>query len=66
MTAMKAVVVFGIFVAIGATVLVITYEQIQLEGCACAHIEAFDKWNRLEYQDDAWDLSKRSRNAAKT
>ena len=46
MTTMKVVVFFDIFGAIGATVLIITFERIELEGCACAQIEAFEKWNR--------------------
>ena len=46
MTTMEEVVIFGLFGAIDATVLVITSKQIELEGCACAQIEAFEKWNR--------------------
>ena len=46
MTTLKVVVFFDIFDAIGATVLIITFERIGLEGCACTQIEAFEKWNR--------------------
>ena len=45
MTTMKVVVFFDIFGAIGATVLIITFERIELEGCACAQIEAFEERN---------------------
>ena len=43
MTTMKVVVFFDIFGAIGATALIITFEQMELEGCACAQIEAFEE-----------------------
>ena len=66
MTSMKMVVILVIFGANGATVLAITSERIELEGCACAQVEAFEEWNGLLYQDDAWDLSERGRNASKT
>ena len=33
---MKVMVFFDIFGEIGAMVLIITFEQIELEGCACA------------------------------
>ena len=62
---MKMVVILVIFGANGATVLVKTSERIELEGCACAQIEALEEWNGLLYQDDAWDLSERGRNASK-
>ena len=39
---MKVVVFFGIFDAIGAMVLLISSKQIELEGCACAQIEALE------------------------
>ena len=45
MTTMKVVVFFDIFGAIGVTVLIVAFERIELEGCACAQIEAFEKWN---------------------
>ena len=37
---MKVVVFFCIFDAIGAMVLLISLEQIELKGCTCAEIEA--------------------------
>ena len=46
LTTMKKVAIFVIFGATDAMVLVITSKQIELEGCACAQIEAFEKWNR--------------------
>ena len=39
---MKVVVFFCIFDAIGAMVLLISSKQIELEGCACAQIEALE------------------------
>ena len=47
---------FGIFFAIGAMVLLISRNQIELEGCACAQIKALEGWNRLTDPDDALDL----------
>ena len=44
MTTMKMVVFFDIFGAICATVLIITFERIELENCAWAQIEVFEKW----------------------
>ena len=61
---MEVVVILVIFGANGATVLVITSERIELEGCACAQIEALEEWNGLLHQDDAWDLSERGKNVA--
>ena len=46
--------VFGIFDIIGAVVLLISPEQIELEGCACAQIKALKKGNGSLYLDDAW------------
>ena len=46
MTTVEEVVIFGLFGANDATVSVITSEKIELEGCACAQIEAFEKWNK--------------------
>ena len=66
MTTMKVVVIFVIFGAIDTMVLVITSERIELEGCACAQIEALKDWNGWIYPDDAWGQSERSRNAANT
>ena len=53
MTTMEEVVIFGLFGAIDATVFVITSEQIELEGCACAQIEALGERKRLINPDDA-------------
>ena len=39
---MKVVIFFCIFDAIGAMVLLISSKQIELEGCACAQIEAHE------------------------
>ena len=66
MTTIKVVVIFVIFGAIVTMVLVITSERIELEGCACAQIEALEDWNGWIYADDAWGQSERSRNAANT
>ena len=56
---MEMVVILVIFGANGATVLVITSEGIELESCACAQIEALEKWNCWFYPDDTGDLSER-------
>ena len=53
MTTMKEVVIFCLFGAIDATVLVITSKQIELEGCACAQIEALGERNGLINPDNA-------------
>ena len=45
-------------------VLLISPEQIELESCACAQIEALEEGNRWFYLDDAGDLSERGRNPA--
>ena len=66
MTTMKVVVFFDIFGAIGATVLIITFERIELEGCACAHTKSLGEQNGSINPDDARNLSKRDRNAANT
>ena len=66
MTTMKVVVIFVIFGAIDAMVLVITSERIELEGCACAQIEALEEWNGWIYPDDVWGQSETGRNAANT
>ena len=66
MTTMKVVVIFVIFGVIDTMVLVITYERIKLEGCACAQIEPLEDWNGWIYPDDAWGQSERSRSAANT
>ena len=47
-------VIFAIFDVIGAMVLLISPEQIELEGCACAQIKALDKGNGSLYIYDAW------------
>ena len=41
--AIKVVVLFGVFGKIGVMVLLISPEQIELESCACAQIEALDE-----------------------
>ena len=64
MTTIKVVLIFAIFEAICAMVLLISPERIELESCACAQIEALEEWNRWLYPDDAGDLSERGRNAA--
>ena len=51
MTTMKEVVIFGLFGAID--VFVINSEQIELEGCACAQIEALGERNGLINPNDA-------------
>ena len=66
MTTMKLVVFFVIFGAIDAMVLAITSERIELEGCACAQIEALEEWNGWIYPDDVWGQSEMGRNAANT
>ena len=50
-------VIFGIFDVIGAMVLLISLYQIELEGCACAHIKALGEGNMWLYRDDAGDSS---------
>ena len=66
MTSMEVVVILVIFGANGATVLVITSERIELEGCACAHTKALGEQNGSINPDDARNLSKRGKNAANT
>ena len=51
---MTVVVIFGIFDIIGAMDLLISPEQIELEGCACANIKALEEGNGRLYPDDAW------------
>ena len=63
---MKVVVFFCIFDAIAAMVLLISSKQIELEGCACAQIEALEDWNGWIYPDDVWGQSETGRNAANT
>ena len=48
---------FALFSQIRAMVLLISPEQIKLESCACAQIEALGEGNRWMYLDDAGDLS---------
>ena len=52
------------FYQIGAVFLLISPEQIVLESCACAQIEALGEGIRWLYLDDVEDSSKRGRNAA--
>ena len=51
------VAIFALFSEIGAMVLLITPERIELESCACAQIEAHEERNRWLCFDDAGDLS---------
>ena len=62
----KGVVFFGVFDAIDAMVLLLSPEQIELEGCACTQIKALEEWNGLIYPDNALDLTERDRIAANT
>ena len=55
---------FALFSQIGALVLLISPEQMELERCACAQIEALEECNGWLYPDDAGDPSERGRNAA--
>ena len=48
---------FALFSQIGAMVLLTSPEQIKLESCACAQIEAHEERNRWLYFDDAGDSS---------
>ena len=50
---------FALFSEIGAMVLLISLEQIELESCACARIEALEEENKWDYQDNAGDLPAR-------
>ena len=53
--------IFALFSEIGAMVLLITPERIELESCACAQIEALEEWNCWFYPDDAGDSSEREK-----
>ena len=57
---------FGVFDAIDAMVLLLSLEQIELEGCACTQIKALEEWNGLMYPDNALDLTERGRPPANT
>ena len=46
-------VIFGISDVIGAMVLLISPDQIELEGYACAQIKALEEGNGRLYPDDA-------------
>ena len=59
-TSMEMVVIFGVFDAIGAMLLLISPERIELEGCACAQIKALEEGNWWLHPDNAWE---RDRNA---
>ena len=48
---------FALFSKIGAMVLLISPEAIELETCACANIKAFEEGNMWLYRDDAGDSS---------
>ena len=52
---------FGIFYAIGAMVLLISPEPIELESCACIQIKAREGWNGLTDSVDALDLLKEAK-----
>ena len=54
------------FYAIDAMVLLLSSEQIELEGCACTQIKALEEGDGLIYPDDALDLTERDRIAANT
>ena len=43
MTTMKVVVIFGIYGAVCAMVLLISPERVELENCACAQIDALEE-----------------------
>ena len=55
---------FALFSQIGAMVLLISSERIELESCACAQTKALEEGNWWLYPDDAGDLSERAGNAA--
>ena len=48
---------FPLLTQIGAMVLLISPEQIELESCACAQIKALEEGNTRLYLDDAGDSS---------
>ena len=50
---------FACFSQFGAMVQLISPEQSELEGCACAQIKALDVGNWWLYLDDAGDSSER-------
>ena len=58
------VVFIALFSQIGAMVVFIFSEQIELESCACAQNIAVEEGNRWLYPDDAGELSMRGKNAA--
>ena len=53
------VAIYAIFPQIGAMVVLISFEGIELESCACTQIEALEKGNRWLYLDDAGYSSER-------
>ena len=61
---MIVVAIFAFFPQIGAMVLLISPEQIELESCACTQIEALEEGNRWLYFNDVGYSSERGRNAA--
>ena len=63
---MKKVVIFVIFGATDAMVLVITSKRIELVGCACAQNEALGEQNSTMSLCDTWVLSERGRSAENT
>ena len=46
-------VIFGIFDVIGAMLLLISPDRIELVGCACAQIKVLEEGNGRLYPDDA-------------
>ena len=55
------VAILALFSQIGALVLLMSPEQIELESCACAQIEALKKLNCWFNPDDAGDSSEREK-----
>ena len=55
---------FALISQIGAMVLLISPEWIELRSCACAHIEALKDGNGWFYPNNAGDPSEKEQNAA--
>ena len=58
---MMAVAYFTLFYQIGAMVLLISPEQIELDHCACTQTKAFEEGYWWIYPDDAGDSSVREK-----
>ena len=58
------VAIYAFFPQIGAMVLLVSPEGIELESFVCTQIEALEEGNRWFYLDGAGYLSERGRNAA--